>query len=331
MAGHSARCRRFRRELRVSWPRWVALLAVNLLAAVCYVAIKTGLAYASPLAFGGLRALIAGVVLLMVAASLRSPLWPSPRDVWHLTLLALAATTLTYGAMFSSPAEMGAGLASVLGNVQPLLVLVLGALFLRERLTPGKAVALACGLVGVGFLLYPSIAASPGSTGVSAPNGGGGVAIGSLLALGASAGAAAGSVLVKRIRVRPGIVALTGWQLVIGSLPLLFAAALRPNGLAIQWSPTFVVVLLFLALLGTALPTTLWFWLLQAEDAGRLSMFLFLIPVLGLLLGAIAFGERIGWLEATGVAIIVSGLVAVSREKRRSSVTASSVRTHAIP
>ena len=307
----------------------MAVLAVNLLAAVCYVAIKTGLAYAPPLAFGGLRALIAGVVLLTVAASLRSPLCPSPRDVWHLTLLAVAATTLTYGAMFSSPAEMGAGLASVLGNVQPLLVLVLGALFLREPLTPGKVMALACGLVGVGLLLYPSIAEPPGNTGMSVSNGGS-VTIGSLLALGASAGAAAGSIMVKRIQVRPGIIALTGWQLVIGSLPLLVAAALRPNGLAIQWHPTFVVVLLFLALLGTALPTTLWFWLLQSEDAGRLSMFLFLIPVLGLLLGAIAFGERVGWLEGTGVAIIVFGLVAVSREKRRSSAAARGVGTQAV-
>ena len=311
------------------WPRWVALLAVNLLAAVCYVGIKVGLAYAPSLAFGGLRALIAGVVLLAVAASLRTPLWPSSRDVWPLTLLALAATTLTYGAMFSSPAQMGAGLASVLGNVQPLLVLVLGALFLREPLTPGKVVALACGLIGVGFLLYPSIAALPGSTGMSAPTGGS-MTIGSLLALGASAGAAAGSVLVKRIRVRPGIIALTGWQLVIGSLPLLVAAGLRPNGLAIQWQPTFVAVLLYLALLGTALPTTLWFWLLQAEDAGRLSMFLFLIPVLGLLLGVVVFGERTGWLEATGVAIIVSGLVAVSRERRRSSDIAPGLRRQAM-
>ena len=139
-----------------------------------------------------------------------------------------------------------------------------------------------------------------------------------------------GSVMVKRIRVRPSIIALTGWQLAIGSLPLFVAAALRPGGLAVQWSPTFIVILLFLALLGTALPTTLWFWLLQSEDAGRLSMFLFLIPVLGLLLGAIAFGERVGWLEGTGVAIIVFGLVAVSREKRRSKATARGVRTQAV-
>ena len=290
------------------WARWSALLAVTVLAAVCYVGIKIGLADAPPLVFGGLRALIAGVALLGVAATSRAPWQPARRDAWPLALLAVTATTATYGAMFASPAQMGTGLASVLGNVQPLLVLVLGALFLGERLTRGKGLALAAGLVGVGLILYPAISASAG---------GSGSAMGASLALGASAGAAVGSVVVKRIRVRPGLVALTGWQLVIGSVPLLITAGLQPGGLAIRWTATFALVLLFLALLGTALPTTLWFWLLQDEDAGRLSMFLFLIPVLGLGLGAVAFGERIGLLEGAGVLVIVLGLAAVSREMRR--------------
>ena len=301
-----------RDDVHRRWMRWSALLAVTVFAAVCYVGIKIGLAYAPPLVFGALRALIAGLVLLTVATSLRVPMLPERRDAWPLVLLAITATTATYGAMFASPAQMGAGLAAVLGNVQPLLVLVLGALFLGEQLTRGKILALAAGLVGVGLILYPAITASAGGSGT-----GSGATTGAVLALGASAGAAVGSVVVKRIRVRPGLVALTGWQLVIGSVPLLIMAALQPGGLAIQWTPTFTLVLLFLALLGTALPTTLWFWLLQGEDAGRLSLFLFLIPVLGLGLGAVAFGERIGAFEGAGVIVIVLGLLAVSREKRR--------------
>ena len=288
--------------------RWAALLAVNALAAVCFVGIKIGLAYARPLAFGGVRALLAGVVLLAVGALLRQPVRPASRDGWPLALLAFFATTATYGAMFASPAQMGAGLAAVLGNVQPLLVLVLAAVLLGERLTRGKVLALAAGVTGVGLILYPSLM-QPTRGAAS-----GVVAIGGLLALGASAGAAVGSVLVKRIRVRPGIVALTGWQLTLGSIPLLAAATAQPSGLAIQWSAAFVLVLVFLALLGTALPTALWFWLLKGEDAGRLSMFLFLIPVLGLALAALAFGERIGPVEGAGVVVVMLGLVAVSRE-----------------
>lgn len=308
------------------WVRWSALLAVTVFAAVCYVLIKIGLADAPPLVFGALRALIAGVVLLAVAASLQVPIRPAGSDAWPLALLAVTATTVTYGAMFASPAQMGAGLASVLGNVQPLLVLILGALVLGERLTRGKMLALATGLVGVGLILYPALTAQADAGGI-----GSGTTVGAVLAIGASAGAAAGSVIVKRIRVRPGLVALTGWQLVIGSVPLLILAALQPGGLTIQWTPTFTLVLLFLALLGTALPTTLWFWLLQGEDAGRLSMFLFLIPVLGLGLGAVAFGERVGVLEVAGVTVIVLGLLAVSREMRHAPSASTSASASASP
>lgn len=295
-----------------AWERSLALAAVILLAAVCYATVRIGLAYAPPLLFGGLRALLAGTALLSVALWARAPLLPSRSDVWSLVLLGVSATTVTYGAMFASPLRMDTGLASVLGNVQPLLVLVLAAMLLGERLTRGKTAALLTGLLGVGLILYPSFAVG-GSAGGSSTGG--------LLALGASAGAAVGSVLVKRIRVRPGIVALTGWQLIIGGAPLLALGALSSGAPRIQWTTTFVAVLVFLALFGTALPTTLWFWLLQDEDAGRLSMFLFLIPVLGLGLGVVAFGERIGLLQAAGVLLIVIGLAFVAREMRRARTT----------
>ena len=45
-------------------------------------------------------------------------------------------------------------------------------------------------------------------------------------------------------------------------------------------------------------------------------MFLFLIPILGLVLGAISFGERVGMLEGAGVLVIVLGLAVVAREMR---------------
>lgn len=40
----------------------------------------------------------------------------------------------------------------------------------------------------------------------------------------------------------------------------------------ISWSPRFVGVLLFLlALVGTALASRIWFWLVQEDDLGRLA------------------------------------------------------------
>lgn len=285
---------------------WVALLGIIGLDGVCYAGIRFGLQYASPVAFGGLRALMAGAVLLVWAAISRTPVVPHRRDWLSLALLGLVATTATYGTMFNSPTQMGTGLASLLGNVQPLFVVLLGALFLDERLTARKLLALALGSAGVVLVLWPSISAplSAGGTGIRAT--------GTLLALGTSLAVAVASIIVKRLHVRPGLPAKTGWQLVIGSVPLVVAAVARP-GVEIEWNVRFAGVLVFLALFGTALSTTLWFWLLQRHEAGRLSIFLFLIPVIGLGVGAFGFGERIDMLQGLGVVVIVAGLVIVAR------------------
>ena len=84
-----------------------------------------------------------------------------------------------------------------------------------------------------------------------------------------------------------------------------------------------------MALLGTALPNTLWFWLLREEDAGKLGMFLFLIPVLGLVLGVAVLGERVGLVQAAGVLVIAGGILAVAREK--SPPMRSAAKHHARP
>jgi len=286
--------------------RWLALLAVNVFAAFCYVGIKVGLEYAPPLAFGGWRALLAGVTLILVATASGQRIIPARGDVGMLCVLALTATTATYGAMFGSPALMGAGLASVLGNVQPVIILVLGAAVLHEPLTRTKVLGVLAGLTGVVMILSPALSASSR-----------GALLGGSLALTASAGAAVGTIVVKRARLRIGLIATTGWQLAVGSVPLLAAAMVWPGTSPVRWTSTFLGLLTLLALLGTALPTTLWFWLLRGEDAGRLSTFLFLTPVLGFLIGVAAFDEPVGALQAAGVLVIGLGLLAVTRNPAR--------------
>jgi drug/metabolite transporter (DMT)-like permease len=300
--------------------RALAVLGLALLSAFCYVAIKAGLEYAPPLFFGGLRATIAGVALLaLVVLRGRRPRVPRAHWPW-LLLLAFTTTTLSFGGMFLSPGRVGAGIASVLGNLQPLVALVLAALLLGERVTRGKAVALVLGLTGVALITVPGLAEGFTASGV-----------GSLLALGASTGAAVGSVVLKRIDPRLDLLSVTGWQFVIGALPLLLAAGTweRPTGTV--GSPTFLALLLFLALGGTAFTTTVWFWLLRRDEVGRLSMLLFVVPVLGLALAALLYREPITRWEALGAGAIALGIVVLFREPPRGDRVLAGPRPHPGP
>lgn len=288
-------------------PRGRLALAAGLAVvyALCYSAIKVGLQYAPPLSFGALRALLGGgTVLAFLAVSDRTI--TLPRELWPGTAgLALIGTVLGYGAMFMSPGRTGAGLAAVMGNTTPLLAMLLAAAVLDEPLTGWRLLALILGSAGVMLIVgLPFGHASLGTTGDL------------FLPLTAAAGFATASVLVKWMEIGSAVLRVAGWQLLAGGLGLSGASWLVGTPLAVDWAPRFVGLLAFLGLVGTALTTTVWYWLLQRDDVGRLSVALFVVPVLGLALGMLFFGERLRVHELAGSVLILLSLVAAGLEPR---------------
>lgn len=270
---------------------------LTLIYSFCYVMIKAGLDYAPPLLFGGLRTLIAGTALLGWAFARRESVLPSRTNWKAILVLAFVGATLVFGAMFLSPGLAGAGLASVLGNAQALFTVALAAVFLGERLSPGKAAAIVLGLSGVMMISYPALqSANTEST------------LGIGFALAVSAGTAIGNVIVKRMNLRQGLLAFAGWQFVLGSLPLLAVSGVIERGYEVRWTIAFGGLLLFLALVQTSFSTAAWYWLLQKEEVGRLSLFFFFVPIFGLGIAAVVFNEPINPVEGAGIAAILVGI-----------------------
>ena len=277
--------------------RFALVLLLAAVYALCYLAIKAGLAFAPPLRFAALRALGGGAALLPVILFSGGPFLPARRQWPWLGIVGATGTVLAYGAMFLSPGRTGAGLASVLGNTTPLVIIVLAAAVLGERITLPKAAALSLGLLGVTLTALPAFASS-GRSGL----------LGNALPLVAAGGTATESVLVKRIGLGRDILCFTAWQLLLGGGSLLLVSTWLERGSDIAWTARFIGLLIFLALVGTAFATTLWYWLVQRDEVGRLSLALFLAPVTGLLLAVALFGERLRPVELMGVAMTVGAI-----------------------
>ena len=278
--------------------RHVLLAAVAaLFYAACYAAIKAGLAYAPPFRFAALRSLIGGLILLGLLGGYRRSLLPARRLWAPIALLAIVGPVLGFSAMFNSPLHTGVGLASVVGNTGPLLVIVMAALFLGEPVTLGKLTALIFGILGVTLIARPTVGSSASwhATAIVLP----------LLA--ASSGAAE-SVIVKQVQPGRDVLAVAAWQFALASVVLfLLSAWLEPQS-RITWSATFGLLLVLLAGGSTAAASSLWYWLIQKEDVSRVSLVLFLVPVAGLVLGGIVFAEQISARQGLGIAFVVAGV-----------------------
>lgn len=256
----------------------------------CFVAISWGLRDAPVLWFGALRGIIAGVALVGLAAAQRRPLPPGRADWGLIIVLGLVNVTIAFGAMFASADGLATGTAAVLGNAQPLLILLPAWWLYGEVVSARTAVVLALGFTGLVI--------------VAVPGGGGRGAALSLLAAAAITG---GTLLSRRLGAIDVVVA-TGWHFIIGGTALAVVAAVVEGPPVIAWTPRFVAILAFLSFVGTAASFVVWFTEARRSRLDKLSAWTFLTPVFGIALSAALLGERPeGW-TAIGLLVVLGAM-----------------------
>ena len=91
--------------IRVPSPtvRTVFMIVVTAGAAICFPAIKLGLAFSPPLRLAGLRTLLAGLALLAATPVMRQRIWLPKRLCLWIEPLGFTATPFTFASMFLSP------------------------------------------------------------------------------------------------------------------------------------------------------------------------------------------------------------------------------------
>lgn len=278
-----------------------------------YVVIKAGLHHTSPIFFAALRALPAGIVILLWQAIRRDGLTPrrhSLSDWLQVMLLGFLCTALFFWAMFFGTPIVGAGLAAVLINTQPFFVAVIAWLFLSERLDCKKTVYLIVGFTGVVLVSWPKMRMgySTEFMGIAAMIGG---------ALGFSVGL----VLAKSVYQRLDLYWVTGWQLVLGGLMLLALAVMLEDISQTLWSPRLLAATGYLSLVGTAAASLVWFRLIRHHPVSVLASYAFLSPVFGIIFARLIYNEAFTAWSFSGMALIIVGLYGIEHNGMPSTST----------
>ena len=267
----------------------------------CFITIRWGLRDAPVLWFATLRALVAGVALLAWGTLQRRP-QPTGWPAWRLIgVLGVANASVAFGAMFAGVAGAATGVAAVLANAQPLLILLPAWWFYREPVAGRTVVAMAGGLGGLV---------------VVAGSGAGGR--GAWLSVLAAVGITSGTLLARRLGSLD-VVMVSAWHFLIGGLVLAVVAGATEGAPAIAWTPRFIAALAFLALVGTAAAFVAWFGEIQRCPLAKLAAWTFLVPVFGVGFGVLLLGERPGRSTLAGLALVLISMWFVLRPSRPST------------
>lgn len=281
---------------------------VAVLWGVNFLAIHVGLQHFPPLFLAALRfAVIALPTVLLVPR-------PQVRLRWLLGY-GLGFGTLQFLFLFvAMDVGMPTGLASLVLQASAPFTVVLGAVLLRERLTPRQGVG-----IGLAVLGLVAIAVDRAQSAALLPV---------LLTLAGALGWALGN-LCSRLAAPPNPLHLALWMSVVPPVPLLLAswvvegpvagwdalrAAVTPAGV-----PGLLAVA-YIAVLATVLGTGIWTTLMRRHPAGVVAPWSLLVPVVGMGSAALVLGERPSAVELVAAAVIVGGVL-LGTPRARSTIS----------
>jgi drug/metabolite transporter (DMT)-like permease len=217
-------------------------------------------------------------------------------------VLGFFSVALPFGLITWAETSVDSSLAAVLTAAVPLFVIPFAALLLpSERITVNGLAGIAVGLVGVAIVVGfdPSELA-------------GGELAAELALIGAAASYAIGGVYARRNvhGLRPMIPALfqVAFALVMMSIPALLLERPWEGGMSAE--ALFAVI--WLGLLGSGAAYLIFFRLLSHWGATRTSLVAYLLPIWGILLGALVLAEPIDPRLVIGTVLVIAGIALVN-------------------
>lgn len=253
-----------------------------------------------PLTVAMLRALPAGILLLLAVRQL-------PQGIWWLRAFVLGALNFSvfWALLFVAAYRLPGGVAATLGAIQPLVVIGLARALLGSPVRSLAVVAAVAGLAGVALLvLSPKAALDP---------------VGIAAGLASAVSMALGTVLSRRWQPPVSALTFTSWQLTAGGILLVPAALLAEPSLP-PLTPLNVLGIAYLGLIGAALTYVLWFRGLARLEPAVVSSLGFLSPISAVLLGWGILGQSLTVLQVAAMGIVV-GSVWLSQRAQRPPAT----------
>ena len=266
-----------------------------------YLFIKVIVAEVSAFTLVAGRLTLAAIVLWGILRA-RGFSLPRSRRIWRAyAVLGFVGAAIPYSLISWGEQYIPSGLAALLQSTTPMFTVIL-AHFLTddERITIPKIIGVLVGFVGVGILMLPDL-----RQGLQAD------LLGQLAIVGSSLCYALTAIYIRsRLQGQPVLVSATG-QLTMGMVYMLPASLLIDRPFDLSPSPPVLASWLVLTILGTVVAYVIYFTLIERSSATFVTMVTYIIPVNGLLLGALVLSEPLNVNVLGSLALILLGVLLV--------------------
>ncbi len=305
---------------RLSRPGLLYLLVVYIVWGSTYLAIRVAVREGAgfpPFTLGAMRVLVAGAMLLGLAALGRQRLRPARGELAVLASSGLLLWPAANGLVVLGEMRADSGYAALLVGSMPIWVAIMESHLDRRLPTALLIGSLLIGFGGIGLLAYPVL--QHGSRADA-------LAVVALLLAPISWGA--GSVLQQRRPVRMPVLAAAGWQQLCGGIGFVAVALLRgeprPTPTPEAWGAWA-----YLVVFGSLIGFTSFVQTLRLLPMNVSMTYAYANPVVAVILGHLILREPVTSWTAAGAAMVIIGVAGVFRNRRRGSPPRAGSRSRA--
>lgn len=279
------------------------LLVLSTIWGIAFVAIRRAVFELSPINLTLLRWFVASAGFLIIAPLIGKPKTAFERqDLPRLLVISLLNVPFYHLSLNFAEKTVSSGLAGFLVSLNPIFIAVFSAYFLKEKIGRGLVLALTLGIIGTLVLSFPDL--NFGSEGSI---------VGPLEVVLAALSFATFSVLSKPLVYKYGSAPITIWAGLTGTVMLL--PLLSPSIVSeiATLSMTGWFSILYLSLLSTVIGYLMFYTLVSREAVSRLSIQLYLIPVISVVGGVLLLQESLNVFTIIGGAILLLAIALATR------------------
>lgn len=267
-----------------------------------YVVSKIALDVISPLELLWLRYAVGFLTLLFLGICTGQSWKMKKQDVPLFLSIGVIGYFLSIWAQFAGTQLTSAQMGSMITSATPAFMVLFARLLLKEEFTLQKLFAVFLATLGVLCIV------GVGNTEASSTGG--------LILVGAALTWALSSVLIKRCPAEYSALVITAYGILIAFIvmtPVLFQQ-LSALDFHLLTQPTILGSIFYLGVIATAGAFYFWNRGLQLVEAGKGSLYFFLQPVVGSLLGWLCLGEQVTIWFWLGSFLILTGVLLVMRK-----------------
>jgi len=277
----------------------LALIALTLMWGVNWPMMKLSLRELSPLYFRAITMTLGASWLWLFFRARGVRMLPHGTEWKTVVTLALPNMLGWHTISIFGVKELSSGRAAILGFTMPIWTVLLGALFLGQKLTLRVAWATLAVAAAIALLMAHELHNLTGRP------------LGVLWMELAALSWAIGTLMMRRLTITLPTEALAVWMMLLTSVCLWVLALVAEPVPSFQFSPTMWGSLVYGVFINYGFAQIIWFGLARNLPPATSAMSVMAIPLIGTLSATIVVGEVPHWQDYVAVVLVMSAIAAV--------------------